>query len=436
MAVQEKRTAAQDVVDRRTAHRSVGRRGTTHRGRGHGRNGHRVVAERGIVRGGVPAQGFDDTEGGRRVAGERGGGDRRVGDPVGGLAGDRRIGEGPSGEPGFGEPGVEGRRVAEETPAFAFRRAAAELGLKPRELVIAVQQEEVRTVPAPVGTGRRVPCAEVTRLQQEEGFPDRLRERVRVVGTAEAAGLMGITQERFGRLARVGLLSPATFYVNRYRAVVWLYPAVELRAFAEREPGMLTGIMPKNLRALLDAGEDWRARNWRSRRVGQLARQTEDPWGRAAVPAALLPADELAEIVEDPYERAYLRKLRPALVSNRAVSTATWEVVERLIRADDPDEILWIRLSLAYALDEARAVRSAPLPGESSPESGGLPLENTGRSHVPPRDDLPEDGPPGAGSAEGGPPEDRPSEGAPLPSGREEEGRARGLRAWLRRRPG
>ncbi|MFG2193997.1 DUF6397 family protein [Streptomyces sp. NPDC048639] len=306
---------------------------------------------------------------------------------------------------GVGGPGGADRGVAEAS--FAFRSAAGELGLKPRELEIAVQLEEVRTVPAPAGAGRRVPRAEVTRLQEEGGFPDCLRERVRVVGTADAAGLMGITQERFGRLARVGLLSPVAFYVNRYRAVVWLYPAVELRAFAEREPGMLTGSMPKNLKALLDAGEDWRARNWRSRRVGQLARQTDDPWGRAAVPAALLPPDELAEIVEDPYERAYLRKLRPALASDRAVSTATREVVERLIRADDPDEILWIRLSLAYALDEARTVRSAPLPGETSPEAGSPLLGDTDRFSVPPED----------GRSPGGPRASRP----------------RGWRAWLRR---
>ncbi|MEU6083095.1 DUF6397 family protein [Streptomyces sp. NPDC047108] len=309
---------------------------------------------------------------------------------------------------GATDRGVPDRGAVEA--ALAFRRAAAELGLRPRELEIAVQLEEVRTVPAPAGEGRRVPRAEVTRLQREEGFPDRLRERAHVVGTADAAELMSITQERFGRLARVGLLSPATFYVNRYRAVVWLYPARELRAFAEREPAMLTGSIPKNLKALLDAGEDWRARNWRSRRVGQLARQTDDPWERAAVPAALLPSDDLAEIAEDPYERAYLRKLRPSLMPRRAVSTATAEVVERLIRADDPDEILWIRLSLAYALDEARAVRSAPLPGQPTTGTGSPAPEDAGRS-------------PG------------PSEGGRSPDG-PEVSRRRGLKAWLRRRAG
>ncbi|MGP3922167.1 DUF6397 family protein [Streptomyces sp. 8N616] len=302
---------------------------------------------------------------------------------------------------------------AEET--FAFSRAAAELGLKPRELELAVQLEKVRAVAAPGGGRRRVPRAEVARLQEAEDFPDGLRERVRVIGTAEAAELMGISPDRFTRLARVGLISPATFYVNRYRAVVWLYPAVELREFVEREPAMLTGIMPKNLKALLDAGEDWRARNWRSRRIGQLARQTDDPWARAAVPAGVLPADELAQIVDDPYERAYLRKLRPALVSTRADSTATWDVVERLIRADDPDEILWIRLSLLYALDEARGCRSAPMPG-SAPQEG----PRQAPSEAPPQ--APQEGP-----------SEAPRHSPPDGSG---ETRPRGFRAWLRRRAG
>jgi hypothetical protein len=286
----------------------------------------------------------------------------------------------------------------------AFSRAAEELGLKPGELELAIQLEEVRTVAAP-GTGRRrVPRQELDRLRQAEDFPEGLRERVRAVGTAEGAQLMGISPERFTRLARVGLLSPVKFYVNRYRAVVWLYPAAELRRFAEKEPALLTGVTPKGLRTMLDAGEDWRARSWRSRRVGQLARQTDDPWERAAVPAAVLPGDDLADIVDDPYERAYLRRLRPALVPVRADIGATWDVVARLITADDPDEILWIRLGLTFALDEARAVRPAPMPGDS------------------PSADPPPDRPPGTdlGSHAEGPP----------------AARGRRLRGWLRRRTG
>lgn len=268
------------------------------------------------------------------------------------------------------------RAAAAAGETLAWTRAAGELGLKPRELEFAVQLEEVGSVPAAGGGRRRVPRAEVDRLRKADDFPDGLRERVRVVGTAEGAALIGIGPERFARLARVGLVSPLAFYVNRYRAVVWLYPAAELRAFAAREPGLLKGPMPRNLKALLDAGEDWRARNWRSRRISQLARQSDDPWERAAVPAAVLPADDVAEVVDDPYERAYLRRLRPALVSARTDSTATWEAAERLATADDPDEILWLRLSLVCALEEARTARSAPMPGEPPQDSRRSGLRN------------------------------------------------------------
>ncbi|MER5971112.1 DUF6397 family protein [Streptomyces sp. NPDC002055] len=254
--------------------------------------------------------------------------------------------------------GVHGVPGTEETLAPA--RAAEELGLKPEELDLAVRLDEVRTVTEPGSGRRRVPRAEVSRLTRGEGFPWGLRECVRLLVTAAAAELMGITPERFTRLAKVGCFSPVTFRINRYRAVVWLYAAVELRTFAARHPGLLTGSTPKNLRSMLDAGEDWRARNWRSRRIGQLARQAEDPWERAAVSAAVLGPEELAAVVGDPAERDYLRGLRPALVPVPRVETPTWSVVRRLITADDPDEVLWHRIGLVLSLEEARAARSAP----------------------------------------------------------------------------
>ncbi|MFF3766352.1 DUF6397 family protein [Streptomyces sp. NPDC001922] len=255
----------------------------------------------------------------------------------------------------------------EET--LALGRAAEELGLKPRELDLAVQLDEVRTVTEHGSGRRRVPRAEVSRLTRGEGFPRGLRERVRLLGTAAAAELMGITPERFTRLAKVGCFSPVTFRLNRYRAVVWLYAAAELRTFAARHPGLLTGSTPRNLRSMLDAGEDWRARNWRSRRIGQLVRQTEDPWERAAVSAAVLSTEELAAVVDDPAERDYLRGLRPALVPVPRVETPTWSVVRRLITADDPDEILWHRIGLVLSMEEARAARPAPdAPSDRRPQ--------------------------------------------------------------------
>jgi hypothetical protein len=270
-------------------------------------------------------------------------------------------------------------------------------------------------------------------LRGAEDFPGGLLERVRVVGTAQGAELMGIGPERFTRLARVGCFSPVKFYINRYRAVVWLYPARELRTFAEREPGLLTGSTPTNLRAMLDAGEDWRARNWRGRRIGQLARQTDDPWERAALSAAVLAADELAEVVDDPYERAYLRRLRPALVPVRADTTATWDVVERLITADDPDEILWNRIGLALSLDEARTVRQAPRPG--STVAADLPAAAATRKPAP----APA---PGRNPQyERNPDQKRKPEPEPKPEPRsgpatESVGRSRGLLGWLRFRTG
>ncbi|MGK5628816.1 DUF6397 family protein [Streptomyces sp. URMC 123] len=276
---------------------------------------------------------------------------------------------------------------------LALRRAAEELGLTPRELDIAVQLEEVRTVGAGVGR-RRVTRDEVERLKAAEGFPDALRERLRVVSTTRGAELMGISPSRFTRLARVGCFSPVRFYVNRYRAVVWLYSAGELLRFAERQPALLTGPTPVRLRAMLDAGEDWRARNWRSRRIGQLVRQLDDPWERAAVSAAVLGPDQLAEVVDDPYERAYLRKLRPALVPVRDELTTTREVVEKIVVADDPDEILWHRISLVLTLDEARADRPAPRPGTASRNAMGLGAVSPGTA--PPGAASPALAPPGA----------------------------------------
>ena len=243
-------------------------------------------------------------------------------------------------------------------PSLSLVNAAGELGLKLGQLELAVLLEEIRTVAA--GRGRRVPAAEIERLRAVEGFPECLVERLRLVGTAPGAALMGVGPARFTRLARVGCFSPVRFSVNRYRAVVWLYRAVELRKFAERHPELLTGRTPRAMRAMLDAGEDWRARNWRSRRMGQLVRQTDDPWERAAVSAAVLDAGELAQVVEDPGERAHLRRLRPALIDVGARVPASRRMIEQVIRADDPDELLWHRISLGLCLDDAREARPSP----------------------------------------------------------------------------
>ncbi|MFI9079883.1 DUF6397 family protein [Streptomyces sioyaensis] len=242
-------------------------------------------------------------------------------------------------------------------------RAARELELRTGEFELALQLGEVRTVPAgrddrPGGAGslgrRRVPAEEIARLQAEPGFPEALRDRIRAVSTTEAAALMGVGPGRVLRLTRAGCFGPVRFYVNRYGAVVWLYLASEVTGFAAREPALMRGNTPAAMRVMLDSGQDWRARQWRSRRVAQLMGQTDDPWESAAVIAAVLPPEELASVAEDPLERSLLRRLRPTLASVITVTPAARESFERVVTAEEFDEVLWYRVNLSRGLERAR----------------------------------------------------------------------------------
>ena len=246
---------------------------------------------------------------------------------------------------------------------LAMGRAARELELRTGEFELAAQLGEVRTVPAgqdgrPGRPGplarRRVPAEEIARLQAEPDFPDALRERVRTVGTTEAAELMGIGPSRFLRLTRAGCFGPVRFYVNRFGAVVWLYLAAEIAAFADREPELMRGNTPAAMRVMLDGGQDWRARQWRSRRVAQLMGETDDPWESAAVIAAVLPPEELASVAEDPLERSLLRSLRPAFASVITATAAAREAYARVLTAEEFDEVMWYRVNLSRALEAAR----------------------------------------------------------------------------------
>lgn len=296
--------------------------------------------------------------------------------------------------------------VMEVSETLAAGRAAQELRLKRGEFELAAQMGHVRTVGGSLSGRRRVARGEVERLRRAAGFPDALRERVRTVGTAEGAELMDISPGRFTRLARAGYLVPVRFYLNRYRAVVWLYLAEELRAFASGEPGLLKGRLPRPrartgslaptggadsgpgadadltsdaeaaeaaAEATVVGEEDCRPRNWRGRRIGLLLHESDDRWERAAIVGSVLDPVQLAELVPDSYERACLNRLRPDLAPGRPGSEAGREAVQRLLTADDPDEISWHRSSLTALLADARRDRQAPRPSGTDPEPGPAP---------------------------------------------------------------
>ncbi|GAA0915349.1 hypothetical protein GCM10009549_30740 [Streptomyces thermoalcalitolerans] len=271
---------------------------------------------------------------------------------------------------------------AQRRTPFSLSRAARELGLKRSEFDLAVQLGHIRTLPGEGGGGRRVGRAEIERLRTQEGFPESLRRRVEVVGTRDGAALLEVTAARFTRLARLGLVTPVTFHLNRYRAVVWRYLADELLEFAVA-PGsaaLLRRPLPEALRSQLDTGLDLRARNWRGRHLGSLLRQAGDPWERAGAVASMLDRLQVSRIVEDPCERAYLNRFRPQPPVHGTPGSPAARLIERITTAQDPDEIEWLRADLARAVQEARTHRPAPRPAPRyagrHPDRHGHPAEH------------------------------------------------------------
>ncbi|WP_328297202.1 DUF6397 family protein [Streptomyces sp. NBC_00435] len=235
-------------------------------------------------------------------------------------------------------------------------QAAEELGLSRSEFARAVQLGIVRAGPPGAAMAARFTRTEVDRVRSAGGFPDALRERVETVAGAEAAAaVMGVGPSRFTRLARCGHVTPVGYRINRYRAVVWLYLAAELRDFAAREPGMLCGGAPPADRELMADKADLRPRKWRERHVGLLLGRTADPWERAAVLASVLPDEELRDTVPDAAERIVLAALAPPPPYGHPQVPAAAAVATRLLRAGpQPDEIHWYRSSLEFALTGAR----------------------------------------------------------------------------------
>ncbi|MFF3414676.1 DUF6397 family protein [Streptomyces sp. NPDC002698] len=271
-----------------------------------------------------------------------------------------------------------------QSATLSLSRAARELELRRGEFDLALNLGCVRSVPDEGGGGRRITRAEIDRVRAESGFPEALRERVKAVGTTEGAALVGVTNARFTRLARLGLVVPVKFYLNRYRVVVWLYLAEELGRFAtdEHNAPLLSGRTPEALRDQLSEGLDLRPRNWRGRHLGFLLRQTQNPWARAAVVASLLDPVHVAEVVKDPYERAHLNRLRPAPVSQAAPDSPGALITERITTADDPDEIGWLRADLGQSVLEAREDRLVPRP---TPGPSTVPAPAPARASSPSR---------------------------------------------------
>ncbi|MFZ4159394.1 DUF6397 family protein [Streptomyces griseoincarnatus] len=246
-------------------------------------------------------------------------------------------------------------------------RAARELGLRRTEFDLAVRLGRVRTGPGRAPGERRVARAEIERLRAGPDFPEALRRSVHAVGTAEGAELLGVAKSRFTRLARLGLLVPVAFHLNRYRAVVWLYLADELRLFGDdgKRAALLTGRMPEGLRGLLDSGIDLRPRNWRGRHLGFLLREAEDPWARAGAVASFLDPLHVARVVRDPYDRSHLNTFRRRPPGGANPDSPGARIAADLTTARDDDEIAWLRADLARLVDEARAHRPAPRPSAS-----------------------------------------------------------------------
>ncbi|MCF3131438.1 DUF6397 family protein [Streptomyces olivochromogenes] len=292
---------------------------------------------------------------------------------------------------------MSGTTITQPRPhTCAPSRAARELELKRGEFDLAVHLGRIRTVPDEGGGGgRRIEHAEIDRLRAQDGFPEVLRDGVRAVGTTEGAKIMNVPVTRFTRLARLGLVVPVKYYLNRYRAVVWLYLAQELEEFAndEKNSFLLTGRTPEVLRAQLTAGVDLRARNWRGRHLGFLLRLAEEPWHRAGAVAAFLDPAHVADVVRDPYERSHLNRFRPAPPTHGAPGSPSAHLAQEIMTASDQDEIGWLRNDLARAVEEARGHRPAPSPaprGEAPATPHSAPLAQHRATAAPRRASAPE----------------------------------------------
>ncbi|MDI5966268.1 DUF6397 family protein [Streptantibioticus silvisoli] len=273
-----------------------------------------------------------------------------------------------------------GARVAPGGPPTAaplagllpLSEARAELGLECEEFDLAVRTGEVWTVAVPGGPDASPPRvmalrAALARLTAETGYPTTLRQRLRLVGAVTGAEALSITRDRFVRLARAGCFRPARWYVNRYRAVVWLYPVDEVTAFADEHPGWLTGVLPEEVRTALADGLDLRACGWRLRTAGLLAARAPDAWHEAAVWLALLGPEQAEDLLPGAPMGRRLADACPALLPFRTGAWTDGAVPAVHLTADDPAEIAHARLCLASALARTRHLPPPPAAGADTP---------------------------------------------------------------------
>ncbi|MFD7497418.1 DUF6397 family protein [Streptomyces sp. NPDC059832] len=101
-------------------------------------------------------------------------------------------------------------------------------------------------------------------------------------------------------------------------------------------------------------------------------------------------------MVDDPYERAYLARLRPEPAFGPTGPALARETMAHLMQADEPDEMLWRRVTLIMELDNARETRPAPSPrGEwrDFHRSGNGRAPRAENGHVPGPDSRADAGP-------------------------------------------
>ncbi|MFE9662808.1 DUF6397 family protein [Streptomyces sp. NPDC005955] len=273
---------------------------------------------------------------------------------------------------GLPAPAAVPRTEKQAPPTLAPTHAARELVLLRAEFELAVRLGRIHTVRGNGPGERRVTRAEIDRIRTRPGFPAALRAQVKTVGTAEAAALLDITTARFTRLARLGRLTPVLHYRNRYRVVVWRYLAEEVAGFAAHPEhrALLTGRTPAPLRQQLDAGLDSRARNWRARCHESLLGLADGPWESAAVSAAFLNDEQLADTVPDPDERARIHDLRPG---RPATTTGNRYAASRspdLMTAETEEEIRGYQAHLRLCLRDARE-RNPGCPDADPPVTQG-----------------------------------------------------------------